>query len=78
MGEMVLALLYLGVIVVTPAVIAVRVDRAVYQRRKYDDWLRANNHLIADVEAKAADVQSKLNFVYGQLLALGIKLPEAK
>lgn len=65
-------------IAVLAAVAAVSIDRKVYQRRKYEAWSRQNIARIAQVEAKAVDLQNTPNFVKGHLLTLGIKLPEAK
>lgn len=57
------------------ALIAILLDRKYYQQRKYEEWSAKNDQKIVDLELKAAEVQLRLNTVYEQLLALGIKLP---
>jgi len=57
------------------AVIAVVIDRRLFQRRRYDAWKEENEKKIVELEQKSAALHNKLNNLYGQLMTLGIKLP---
>ena len=72
--------LYVGLIVaafsVISAVVAITLDRRHYQDKKIKEWSEKNEKFIAELQQKTVAVQNRLNTMYGQLLALGIKLPQ--
>jgi len=57
-------------------VVAIVLDRRHYQDKKIEEWSKKNEKLIAELQLKAVTIQNRFNTMLGQLLALGIKLPQ--
>lgn len=59
---------------VISATAAVIFDRRFYQDKKIKEWKDENEQFIVELQSKASLLTNRLNSLYGQLSALGIKL----